>query len=319
MTELYIKENEEGKKLSKYLKGYLVEVSDGFIYKMLRKKNILLNDKKATGFETIKSGDKISIFFKDETIEKLTKGSSDKYEDLIKVDASDIDIIYEDDDMMIIDKPIGVLSQKTKSEDVSINEIALKHMIDNGELDSEKYKTYKPSIVNRIDMNTMGLIIFAKNYKASVDLSSKIKNREIEKYYIALVNGIVKNDKEKIIAYLSKDENVNKVNVIGEEYYNKLCDNNDNTNVGYEKIETEYEVIERRKDTTLLKIKLITGRSHQIRAHLSYIGHPIVGDKKYMVSDMYKMNVERYKKTTQCLVSKTLVINGKTYQSRYEL
>lgn len=307
MKNVIIKKSEEGKRLDKYMISYLSSATSSFIYKMLRKKNILLNNKKASGKEIIKYGDVISIFFSDETFDKFTKKKKDIYDDIDKISKKDLDklnIIYEDENMMIIDKPAGILSQKSKKSDISINELCIKHMILNNEIDEESIKSFKPSVVNRIDRDTLGLIIFAKNYKSAKYLSDDIRNRKVDKYYLAIVNGVIKDDKKSLKAYIKKDEKINKVNI---------------SNVkkeGYDIIETEYEVLKRGKDITFLKIKLLTGKTHQIRAQFAYLGYPILGDSKYMSKVLYDMNVRKYKIKTQALLSYELVIGGISYKSK---
>lgn len=307
MKKIVVKNNEEGKRVDKFVQSYLVNAKSSFIYKMFRKKNILLNDKTIEGSEKIKIGDTISIFFSDETIEKFTKKTCDRISDLKNINTKPM-IVFENDDIMIVDKPIGVLSQKSKDDDTSMNEICLKYLFDKGEIDEESLKTFRPSVINRLDKNTYGLLIFAKNYKASKEYTEKMKNKDsIKKYYLAIVNGIVKDDKKELNAYLMKDEKINKVYI------------SETEKEGYYNIKTEYEVVERGKDLTLLRIKLITGKSHQIRAQFAYLGHPLLGDKKYMSESLYKMNLSKYNAKTQALLCYKLVIDGISYDTKYSL
>ena len=298
MKIIVVKQEEQGKRLDKFIKGYMPSLNNSLLYKSLRKKNILLNENKADGSIILKGGDKISIFFKDETIDKFIKKNIDKYDKINNINNYEMDIVYEDNNMIIVDKNENMLSQSADGEDVSINEICIKYMIDKKELNKDIYMTQKPSIVNRLDRNTKGLIIFAKNYKVCRELSDKLKNGKIEKYYEALVNGIMEKDEDVLDAYLYKNEDINKVYV------------SDIKKDGNVHIKTEYKIIKKYKEATHIKIKLITGKSHQIRAHLSYIGHPIVCDKKYMDRDAYEKNVLEYNTQYQKLICKELVIDG---------
>lgn len=268
MKEFTISENEQGSRLDKQLLKILKNSGSGFIYKMLRKKNITLNGLKACGNEHLKEGDIIRIYFSDETFEKLSGGiKAETSRPDFKFDAAAL-IIYENDDLIILDKPAGLLSQKAADDDISVNELCIKYLIDKKELTDDKLIVYRPSVCNRLDRNTSGLMIFSKNYSASREISHLLKERTLHKYYKCLVKGCI--DKPgRIEGYLKKDEKFNKVTVLKTE-----CP-------GASRIVTEYVPLCTSDDLTLLEIKLITGKSHQIRAHLSSIGHPIIGDTKY--------------------------------------
>ena len=287
MKEIIIGVNEADKRLDSFLKSYLKEASGGFIYKMLRKKNITLNGKKAEGTEKLKDGDSIKIFFTDETLEKFRgtgagaegreSGSSGTGKNITEYrDAYNrfgkLEVIYEDDNILLVNKPAGILTQKAASSDLSLNEWLIGYLLENGAVSAESLETYRPSVCNRLDRNTSGLVICARSLAGAREMNRLISTREVEKYYRTIVSGRL-SDKMSLKGFLFKDESRNIVDI-------KSSDPGDGR---YSYIETEYVPIEyiSSKDMTVLEVKLVTGKPHQIRAHLSSIGHPIIGDAKY--------------------------------------
>ena len=286
MKELRISANDSNQRFDKYLKRVLSEASTSFIYKMLRKKNITLNDKKADGSEKLNTGDVVKIWFSDETFENMSsnKASENLYQKL-KAVGHDIDIVYEDEDMIILNKPSGIKSQKDSDDDISINEMAISYLINSGMLSEEEFNHFHPSICNRLDRNTSGIVLFAKNLPTSQKLSEALKVRSCKKLYHAVVIGEVK-ESQQVDGYLLKDEKTNKVTIKPEPFKDA------------KEIKTAYRPMAHLKgDLTLLEIHLITGRTHQIRAHLAYINHPILGDNKYGDANVNK----KYKVKSQLL------------------
>ncbi|RDU23026.1 RluA family pseudouridine synthase [Anaerosacchariphilus polymeriproducens] len=261
MKSIIVSENEAGQRLNKFLNKYLNEAPNSFIYKMLRKKNITLNEKKASGSEKLERNDIIKLFLSDETIDKF---SNNKFK---KVHAN-LNIIYEDSHVLFVNKPAGILSQKAKDTDVSIIEHILSYLVESNQLTLNELQTFRPSICNRLDRNTSGFMIAGKSLLGLQVMSRIIKDRTVQKFYRAIVKGNVKEEKY-LKGYLVKEEKLNKVNI-----YSKSISNS-------KYIETKYIPVYHTEEYSILEVELITGRSHQIRAHLASIGHPIIGDDKY--------------------------------------
>lgn len=289
MRELVVTKNEAGQRFDKYLLKYLNKAGTGFIYKMLRKKNIVLNDKKANGNEILSVEDNVKLYLSEDTIisfrEDKKAGLANK-----SVNGLDkkLDIIYEDDNVLLINKPCGILSQKAQKDDISINDIAVAYLLKNNP--GKEDTTFIPSICNRLDRNTTGIIVVGKSLIGLQTMSKLFKDRTIHKYYLALVDGVIK-ENSLISGFLTKDSKTNKVSISKIE--KKESDY----------IETYYEPIKYFDNMTLLKVCLITGKTHQIRAHLSSIGHPILGDYKYGNNKLNETIKKKYKVKSQLLHS----------------
>lgn len=282
METLNVTSNEAGQRLDKLLAKYLDRAGKGFLYKMMRKKNITLNGKKCNGSERLLEGDAIQLFFSNETIEKfsaplpsasspgVTPSSRGPRENtgFGGFERKHLDMIYEDDHILVVNKPSGILSQKAKDKDISLNELILNYLIDSGSLPVSQLKTFRPSICNRLDRNTSGLVVAGKSLSGLQIMNQLFKDRTIHKYYQCIVAGHLET-KQLISGFLKKEEASNTVSIYSQEVENSVP------------ILTEYLPLSGNDIYTLLQVKLITGRSHQIRAHLASIGHPILGDYKY--------------------------------------
>lgn len=317
MREINVSTNEAGQRLDKLLRKYLKNANTSFIYKMLRKKNIVLNDKKAEGKEILNLGDSVKMYFSEETFATMTgrsgqnsegadtnrtaaantsakraypasdqtsstgksnaqtyrNGSSRNTSERREKRAFDVEgfrkhIVYEDENLLVLNKPSGWLSQSDASGLPSVNERCLQYLMATGALTEAQLQTFKPGIANRLDRNTSGLILFGKTLPALQALATLLRDRTMEKYYLAIVYGDI-DHAQRIDGYLAKNERTNRVEIRPQPFPDAVA------------IHTAYEPLKRSAEYTVLKVHLITGKTHQIRAHLRAIGHPIIGDPKY--------------------------------------
>lgn len=299
MKEIIVEKLEAGQRFDKFLGKYLNQASTGFIYKMLRKKNITLNDKKAAGKEILKKGDSVKIFFAADTLEKFT-GTQALQESVQSVKAVKLDIIYEDEHIILINKPAGMLSQKAKPEDTSLVEYVTAYLLESNQLTREDLSCFKPGICNRLDRNTSGIVVAGKSMAGLQAMNEVFKDRSIHKFYQCPVWGNIEKTSE-IQGYLKKNENTNTVKIT------------DSEKAGGQFIRTRFSPLEQGRNATLLEVELITGRSHQIRAHLSSIGHPLFGDSKYGDSSLNRQLWDKFHLKSQLLHSYRLempALNG---------
>ena len=267
MKKLIVNKKYDGKKLNKFLLENIPNLTYSLFCNTLRKKDIKINEKRINKDVIVYEGDEILVYIADSLLESKNQ---------VK-----LDVIYEDDNILLINKPanIEVTGENSLTSFVHKN-----------------YETlnFKPMPCHRLDRNTTGLVLFAKNEIALNILLEKFKNHEIEKHYLAFVYGIPKIQSKRCEAYLFKDNKKSMVYI------------SDVPKKGYVKIITSFSVLEKRKDnTSLLDVEIETGKTHQIRAHLAYLGYPIIGDGKYGKNDINKS----FKKSRQMLCSYKLKFN----------
>lgn len=275
MQEIVIEKNQANQRLDKFLHKYMPEAGSGFLYKMLRKKNIVLNGKKAEGNEILKQGDNVKLFFSPDTLAKMrgqkensVQSKTEEFRNAFQK-LGEIEVLYEDDDFLILNKPVGILSQKADPEDISINEWMIGYLLKNKKVTQESLQTFHPSVCNRLDRNTSGIILCGKSLPGSQVLNKMISERDIQKYYHTICVGKM-DQVQDLDGYLIKDSKNNTV---------KISKTKGNDEASY--IHTRFVPLALCERASLLEVELITGKTHQIRAHLSSTGHPIAGDPKY--------------------------------------
>ena len=297
MKRIVVNKNDADQRVDKFLSKYMKNAPMSVIYKSIRKKRVKLNGKKCEISTRLSEGDVLELYINDEFFEV-------KEDELdFKKLTPDLNVIYEDENIMLIDKKQGVIVHSDEKEafNTLINHI-LSYLYINKEYDPENEHSFRPSLCNRIDRNTSGIVIAAKTAAALNTMNEKIKNNEIQKYYLCIALGKFKNKKGILKDYLIKDSDENTVKV----YKDKRP--------GAKEIITEYRVLKETDSLSLVEVHLITGRTHQIRAHLASIGHPLLGDTKYAkLSDMPIKSRKQYLCSYKTYFNKTEVDNPLSY------
>lgn len=265
MKQLTVNKNAAGQRLDRFLLKTFPALSQGLLCKTLRKKDIKVNGTRVCADYRICENDVVTVYIKDELLEEKKAGE----DDFLTADSS-LDIIYEDENILLVDKPVGMVvhEDNDNSRDTLINRIK-SYLYQKGEYRPDEEFSFAPSLCNRIDRNTGGIVIAAKNAESLRILNQKVRDRELTKLYLCAVHGVPEPREAVKTAYLFKNERENRV-VISEK---KTPQNRT--------IVTKYRVLEVNGGNSLLEVDLITGRTHQIRAHMAYLGHFLLGDGKY--------------------------------------
>ncbi len=293
MKEIIIEQNDGNQRLDRFLKKYLKNATLGQIYKFIRK-DIKVNGKRCKENTLLIAGDIVNLYLQDELLDNLTESKK-----TIKA-KKQFKIAYEDDDMIVVVKPFGLLTHgDSKEKKNHLANQVIDYLISNRQYNPAKEKTFSPSPVNRLDRNTTGLVIFGKNANSLKRLNQMIRERNaIRKYYLTIVAGEMKKAIE-LTGSLEKDRRTNTVNITEEK------------NIGRKEIKTLAKPIKISKGYTLVEVELVTGRTHQIRAHLLSAGFPIIGDVKYGNKRINEQVKRKFNLTTQLLHAYRLIIDGK--------
>jgi len=270
MREITINKNDAGQRLDKFLTKTLKRLPQSLMYKAIRTKKIKVNRKRTEPNAMLCEGDKLQLFLAEDVFgENVGSAAS-----LAKIKPS-FGIVYEDENIILCDKKAGMLSHsEDKNGEETLAEHIKAYLYGKGEYDPDKEQSFAPALCNRIDRNTSGIVIAAKNAVALREMNEIIRLREMDKTYLCAVHGIPEKSRGELRGYLVKDSAKNEVTV------STVRPNRKDAKT----IVTGYKVLAKNEDLALLEVELITGRTHQIRAHLASIGHPLLGDGKYGIN-----------------------------------
>ena len=291
MKEFKITKNDAGLRLDKFIVKVCPTLPLSLICKYIRTKRIRINGKRGEISTRLNAGDIVSAYINYEFFAQVEP----KYSFLSA--PSNIDVVYEDENILLVDKKQGLLVHPDKNEYTNTLIDRIQHYLyKKGEYDPKSENSFAPALANRIDRNTGGIVIAAKNAEALRILCDKIKYREMDKRYLAVVHGIPKKKSDTLEGFLEKNESKNQVYLKNQ----KTAD--------AKTIKTKYRVLQSKNNLSLLEIELLTGRTHQIRAHMASIGHPLLGEGKYNKSaEDRKMGFDK-----QALYSYSLKFDFKT-------
>ena len=268
MKEFQIKKNDAGQRLDKFLTKAVKGLPISLMYKYIRTKKIKVNRARTEQKYVLQEGDIVQLFIKDEFFDSPEKDNS-----ALATITPKLTIVYEDENIILCNKRPGVLvHEDDEGKDNTLIMHIKAYLYQKGEYDPENEQSFAPALCNRIDRNTGGIVIGAKNAEALRVMNEKIKNDEISKFYYCVVHGKMPKKADTLTGFLLKDSDKNQVKIFDKQVK------------GSKNIITKYKVVSEKNGMSLLEIELVTGRTHQIRAHMSYIGHPLLGDGKYGIN-----------------------------------
>ena len=268
MKEFQIKKNDAGQRLDKFLSKAIKGLPTSLMYKYIRTKKIKVNRARTEQKYVLQEGDIVQLFIKDEFFDSPEKDNS-----ALASITPKLTIVYEDENIILCNKRPGVLvHEDDEGKDNTLIMHIKAYLYQKGEYDPENEQSFAPALCNRIDRNTGGIVIGAKNAEALRVMNEKIKNDEISKFYYCVVHGKMPKKADILTGFLLKDSDKNQVKIFDKQVK------------GSKNIITKYKVVSEKNGMSLLEIELVTGRTHQIRAHMSYIGHPLLGDGKYGIN-----------------------------------
>ena len=271
LRKVTVAKNDEGQRLDKFLTKAYPNLPQSVLYKCIRTKDVKLNGKRCQISDRLREGDVLSLYWQEEFFQK-----EERQYDFLKAPLA-LSVLYEDENILLLDKKPGLIVHPDENYHFDSLIARVQHYLyDKKEYRPEEENAFAPALINRIDRNTGGIVMAAKNAEALRIMNQKVKDREMHKLYLCVVCGRLSEKEGTLTGYLEKNESQNRV------YISRKPTENTKS------IRTRYRVLEERRDFSLLEVELLTGRTHQIRAHFASIGHPLAGDGKYGKNDWNK-------------------------------
>lgn len=271
LKTVVIQKNDSGQRLDKFLTKAYPNLPQSVLYKCIRTKDVKLNGRRCQSSDRLQEGDVLSLYWQEEFFQK-----EEREYDFLKAPAA-LSVLYEDENILLLDKKPGLIVHPDENYHFDSLIARVQHYLyDKGEYRPQEENAFAPALVNRIDRNTGGIVIAAKKAEALRIMNQKVKDRELDKFYLCVICGKLQNKEGVLSGYLEKNETQNRV------YISRK------PSPGAKTIRTKYRVLEERRDHSLLEVELLTGRTHQIRAHFASIGHPLAGDGKYGTNTLNK-------------------------------